>query len=303
MKKYILSLFFGGIIFVTIQAQIGIATENPLGIFHLDGLGDNNPSAIPSALQQQNDLVIVKDNADGISMGLGGIPQNTLNTQVEMKASDHAFLPNRVALTSTIDKVTVPNPIAGMVVYNISKTAGANQVQPGFYYFDGIKWYMLYSSDFVKGTISVRDLQIATTTTTANSVDYTNAAYLDFGGPIDIYESGSYAFSFRLYGRSTNNTLNFLRGLFYLWVLAWDSTSNSYLPIDVAELNTPLYPKVVDLLIPITYTVTMGGKLKAGDKVIFRISHGATTDSNYRWTLASNPGLGAAKTSLIYWKL
>lgn len=39
-------------------SQIGIKTQNPQGVFHVDGAGDNNAIGMPSALQQSNDFVI-----------------------------------------------------------------------------------------------------------------------------------------------------------------------------------------------------------------------------------------------------
>lgn len=43
----------------------------------------------------------------------------------------------RVALTSTTDVVTIPAPATSLMVYN---TATANDVSPGFYFFNGAAW-------------------------------------------------------------------------------------------------------------------------------------------------------------------
>lgn len=45
---------------------IGINTENPQGIFHVDGKGDNDKKSIPTIAQQANDFIITKDGNVGI---------------------------------------------------------------------------------------------------------------------------------------------------------------------------------------------------------------------------------------------
>lgn len=50
---------------INISAQIGINTENPLSIFHVDGAGDNSTSTITTA-QAANDFIVTTDGNVGI---------------------------------------------------------------------------------------------------------------------------------------------------------------------------------------------------------------------------------------------
>ena len=61
---------------------------------------------------------------------------------LELQASDKALLLPRVALTGTSDIITVPNPVAGMMVYNTATTttSGAAVQANNIYLFDGIRW-------------------------------------------------------------------------------------------------------------------------------------------------------------------
>ena len=61
---------------------------------------------------------------------------------LELQASDKALLLPRVALTGTSDIITVPNPVAGMMVYNTATTttSGTAVQANNIYLFDGIRW-------------------------------------------------------------------------------------------------------------------------------------------------------------------
>ena len=50
-----LSILFSGIIFT--KGQVGINTQNPQGIFHIDGAKNNPNSGAPSVLEQNDDIV------------------------------------------------------------------------------------------------------------------------------------------------------------------------------------------------------------------------------------------------------
>lgn len=64
MKRVILlfALVIGGII----NAQVGISTSNPQGIFHVDGAKDNASTGIPSVSQQRNDFIVTSAGNTGI---------------------------------------------------------------------------------------------------------------------------------------------------------------------------------------------------------------------------------------------
>jgi hypothetical protein len=72
-KKQMILLFIGLFTIGMLQAQVGINTKNPQGVFHIDGDGKN--SAIPTAAEQLNDVIITEDG----NVGIG-----TLNPQVKL---------------------------------------------------------------------------------------------------------------------------------------------------------------------------------------------------------------------------
>ncbi len=79
MKKYVLVLtaFLSSMIY----SQVGINTENPQGIFTIDGGGDNPITGVPTTIQQSNDLMM---SAAG-DVGLGTVaPQTRLHVAGEI---------------------------------------------------------------------------------------------------------------------------------------------------------------------------------------------------------------------------
>ena len=65
---------------------------------------------------------------------------------LDVDASNKGFLIPRVSLTSTTDDVTIALPATSLLVYNTA-TNGTypNNVIPGFYYWEGVKWTPLIS--------------------------------------------------------------------------------------------------------------------------------------------------------------
>ena len=72
--------------------------------------------------------------------GIGTTTPNA-SAKLEVYATNKGFLPPRIALTGTLDAVTIASPATGLVIYN-TVTAGTspNNVLPGYYYWDGAKW-------------------------------------------------------------------------------------------------------------------------------------------------------------------
>lgn len=71
--------------------------------------------------------------------------------------------------------------------------------------------------------------------------------------------------------------------------------------LDVAEMDIPFVknPAIGQVL---TYSVTLGADLVAGDKVYFRLGHLSATP--YPWALAAHSSnSNAARTSMVWWKL
>ncbi|RNA62240.1 hypothetical protein D1631_10000 [Chryseobacterium nematophagum] len=64
MKKtnLLLLTFFGALVY----GQVGINTQNPQGIFHIDGTKDNPITGTPTSPQQLNDLIVTEEGNVGI---------------------------------------------------------------------------------------------------------------------------------------------------------------------------------------------------------------------------------------------
>lgn len=64
MKKLIILIIT--VISVTVFGQVGINTENPKQIFHVDGQKDNPPTGNPTEADQLNDVVITENGQIGV---------------------------------------------------------------------------------------------------------------------------------------------------------------------------------------------------------------------------------------------
>lgn len=85
-----------------------------------------------------------QSNTDSVYlMGKVGIGTSTPNKSsiLDLTSSNKGFLPPRISLTATNDITTIATPATGLFIFNTA-TAGTapNNVTPGFYYFDGLKW-------------------------------------------------------------------------------------------------------------------------------------------------------------------
>jgi hypothetical protein len=285
-----------------LQAQVGINTNNPQGVFHIDTKGNNPSIGIPSAAEMADDVIVDKNTVSGVNVSIGGKVPNNSSAQLSLLDPNKAILLNRVALTGLRDITTIPNPPAGMLVYNTA-TAGTypNNITPGYYYFDGAVWYKWMYGE-VGSELSQHDLIGTCSSTSVASLNAagaaTTAALADFG-TIKIKEKGVYIFSLRLYGVAIANGAGtfppvFYRGIFYLYMMKNGSTK-----LDAIEINVP-YSGGSGASAH-TATVTLQSLLNTDDVVTFRLAH---YSSGYGWSLWSNGGgLIANKTSLIYWKI
>lgn len=73
---------------------------------------------------------------------IGGQP--TINPDAMLEIEGKGFLLPRLALESTSDASPLSEHVAGMTVYN---TENRNDVKPGFYYNDGVKWNQMVTTD------------------------------------------------------------------------------------------------------------------------------------------------------------
>ena len=81
MKKKILLLKGIFSIGILLHAQVGINTQNPLGVFHIDAKGNN--SAVPTAAELLDDLIV---DSNG-KMGIGMMPSTTDNSKLQITGS------------------------------------------------------------------------------------------------------------------------------------------------------------------------------------------------------------------------
>jgi len=76
-----------------------------------------------------------------------GTPTPSTSAQLEVNSSTRGFLPPRVALTATNATSPITSPVAGLLVYNTATDGTApNNVTPGFYYYDGVRWQRIINT-------------------------------------------------------------------------------------------------------------------------------------------------------------
>lgn len=178
--KLILFLSFG---FLGITAQIGVNTDNPQTVFHLDGrssVATTNPSTgVPSAAQQADDFAILSNGRVGIgtitpgakleinTQGVGGVYPVQINdggqavgkflvSDVNGTGSWRTALPTgRVFPIQTISTMTFNRGIA-------TQATGSTFTVPkdGFYSFE-VRWWSQFSAGNTasKRTITVFQLR------------------------------------------------------------------------------------------------------------------------------------------------
>lgn len=120
MKK----VFFITIGFTTIlNAQVGISTSNPQGIFHVDAGKDNNLSGAPTAVQQLNDFVVTSAGNVGIGTTAPGakveINSGTANVSglrfTNLTSATPVSTGQTIGVNASGNVVTLPNPTATTV--------------------------------------------------------------------------------------------------------------------------------------------------------------------------------------------
>ncbi len=62
---------------------------------------------------------------------------------LDVNSPSKGLLVPRVTLTGTDDVSTISTPVASLLVFNTSTTAGPNAVSPGYYYWNGSAWVIL----------------------------------------------------------------------------------------------------------------------------------------------------------------
>lgn len=120
------------------QVGIGINTNNPRAVLHVDGAKDNPATGTPTAAQQTNDLVVT-------SAGRVGIGTNSPTGALDVQSVTGGFVPPRM---TTVQRQGISSPATGTMVYDTT----LNQ----YYYYSGVQWESL-----VPVAASARIFQIA----------------------------------------------------------------------------------------------------------------------------------------------
>jgi hypothetical protein len=136
------------------------------------------------------------------------------SAQLDVTASNKGFLAPRIALASATDVTTIATPATGLMIYNTA-TAGTspNNVTPGYYYYDGVKWVRFINSQ-PSATISFNTADpnsgspTFTPNTTQNSgyiyVSSTNSSLWVWNGSAYVSYAAPASTPFSLSGTSTD---------------------------------------------------------------------------------------------------
>ena len=89
-----------------------------------------------------------------------GIGTNSVDSSamLDIVSQNRGFLPPRIALTASNVSSPVNNPAVGLLIYNTA-TAGSDttEVTPGYYYWNGKRWYALTKSGKAVGDMQFWD--------------------------------------------------------------------------------------------------------------------------------------------------
>ena len=286
-------------------SQIGIYTEKPLAVFHIDGLSNNK-------IENENykDDIAVDVSTDGsLIMSIGGIPNKENPIQLDLAGEKSALLLNKVALNSNTDKSSLLSPLVnGTIVYN---TVTNTNIEAGLFYFKDDIFYPLNSRNIVSQIkyLNLAQNCIVKTGSGANDTPSVSEKMIwqdptvtsSSTSSILLPETASYAFTVRLWGqRPTSNLSSDVRLVIYIWLL--NAVTSAIL--DVAELNIPVPAGVRDY----SYSVTLSATVKAGDTVALSVGaprNSGSTASMNPGTMIADPGSdqNPSRTSVIYWKL
>ncbi|WP_123901641.1 hypothetical protein [Chryseobacterium bernardetii] len=126
-------------------SQVGINTQNPQGIFNVDGGKNNAATGVPTAAQQTDDFAV---RADG-SVGIGTTLPDP-SAMLDITSVSKGLLAPRVALISNTDNTTIPSPATGLLVFN---TGTAALTYVGYVFWNGTEWRTFSGSSLAPGTI------------------------------------------------------------------------------------------------------------------------------------------------------
>lgn len=108
------------------------------------------------------------------------------SAKLEVSATNKGFLPPRVALTSTTSALPITSPATGLIVYNtatVGTYTSSTSVVPGYYYWNGSKWFNWSNPCLNLGKAEFTDFSIsATVFTLPHAPRDINAVYMYING-------------------------------------------------------------------------------------------------------------------------
>ncbi|MDN4029862.1 hypothetical protein [Chryseobacterium gambrini] len=140
-----------------------------------------------STVRPLNTAFVIKDNGN---LGIGTETPNT-SALLDLTAADKGILIPRVALTSTTDIVTIPNPLTSMLVYN---NGSAALTYKGFVFWNGTEWRTINNQSTKAPTITSLTCNAATLSpaTYTSGVAYNGILKIPYtGGNGGLYQEGT----------------------------------------------------------------------------------------------------------------
>ncbi|MPT30260.1 MAG: hypothetical protein E2600_01050 [Chryseobacterium sp.] len=213
-------------------SQVGVNTQNPQGIFNIDGKTSattTNPvTGTPTAVQLSDDFIVT---ASG-SAGIGAIPDASaileLNVSQLASGSKKGFLAPRVALTAYNDASTIPSPATGLLVYNLGTQSTFTFA--GYVYWDGSQWRPLDGRSLQSGTVGALKCSEAS----LSPLTYTSGT--SFDGMMSIPYTGGNG---GMYGAQTIGPVNGLMATLAQGNFAQGSGTLNYTISGIPTVSSP----------------------------------------------------------------
>ena len=161
MKKSV--SLFTTLLSMLLFGQVGINTENPQGIFNVDGKSSpettNPKTGVPDPLQASDDFVITSSG----SVGIGTIspdPSAILDVNADGASigNKKGFLGPKISLESNTDQTTISNPAIGLLIYNLGKRGLTTE---GYLYWNGTEWVKFSTRSSISPSINKLDCSLA----------------------------------------------------------------------------------------------------------------------------------------------
>ena len=87
----------------------------------------------------------VQSNAQNVAINTTGTAANSSAILDLSNTANLGFLPPQVALTGTNSASPITSPATGLIVYNTATVGGGFAVSPGYYYWNGASWSVIYT--------------------------------------------------------------------------------------------------------------------------------------------------------------